>query len=76
MIVTNNRLIVAKEVYGYIILTSIAILLGIAGIWIIMKEARKQPENRNAAKIVLGLCVASGGSLVMLITILSLVSRK
>lgn len=76
MDVSNSRIIVAKDVYGYAILTSIAVILGIIGVLIILREAKKERDNRNTAKVILGICVASGGSLVMLITILNLVTRK
>lgn len=64
---------VAKDVYGYIIVTALALFIVTGGVFIIWREQRK--VDREPAYIILGICVASLGSLLMLLTILLLATR-
>jgi len=71
----SGNVVVAKDVYGYVILTTIAVIIGAFGVFVIYREARKDIDKRNTAYIILGICIASGGSLLMVLTILFLATR-
>lgn len=72
----HSDTIVAKDVYGYIIITAIAVAIAATGVFVIYRESKKEPEYRNPTYIILGICIASGGSLLMVLTILFLTTRS
>jgi divalent metal cation (Fe/Co/Zn/Cd) transporter len=67
---------VAKDVYGYMIIMALAIMIACVGIYLIYRETHKDPRDRNTTQIILGLCVACAGSFLMVLTILYLLARK
>lgn len=66
---------VAKDVYGYIIITAIALIFVFFGVMILLSERKKKPEERNINQLIIGVCVASTGSFIMLLTILMLATK-
>lgn len=71
----NAPIVVRKQIYGYVIVSSLAVAISIIGVVIIYLEQRKLAEERSAGKIILGICIASLGSLIMLLTIFYLTMR-
>lgn len=72
----NSPKFVAKQVYGYVILASLAVGVAMAGVFIIYMEQRKYAEERNQGRIIIGICISSAGSLIMLLTILYLLTHS
>ena len=70
------RRIVAREVYGYVVVTTIAVLIACIGVFFIYREGKKDVEKRNPFYIIFGICIASLGSLLMVLTILFLATRS
>lgn len=60
------------QVYGYMIITSVAVCICSIGIYVILSERRKSRDERNTNKIIFGVCIASIGSMLMVLTILFL----
>ena len=70
------RVIVAKEAYGYFIMSSLSIIIACVGLYIIAKERSKPIPQRIAANIIIGICISAAGSFLMLLTIFFLLSKQ
>lgn len=60
---------VAKEVYGYVIITAIAIIIALFGLFLIYQESKKESAHRDPTKIIIGICVCSCGGVLMILMI-------
>lgn len=71
-----DRVVVAKEAYGYFIMSSLAIFIALIGLFLIYLERRKPNDQRNVAMIILGICISAAGSFLMLLTIFFLMAKQ
>lgn len=71
----NSPKFVAKEVYGYVIISSLAVGIALIGVFLIYLEQRKHPDERNPGKVIIGICVSAAGSLVMILSLFYLLAR-
>jgi heme/copper-type cytochrome/quinol oxidase subunit 2 len=67
--------IVAHDVYGYIIVSSIAVIIAVCGIAILIVQSRKELDKRNPGMIILGICLGALGMVVVFLSILFLSFR-
>ena len=72
----SSRLVPANEVKGYIVMTAIAVIIAFCGVFFIYREGKKEVEKRNTFYIIFGICIASLGSLLMVLTIFFLATRS
>jgi multisubunit Na+/H+ antiporter MnhB subunit len=66
----------SRVTIGYLVMTGIALGLAIFGCYKLIVESRKRPEQRDVTQMIVGICVAGGGALVMLITVIVLFLSK
>jgi hypothetical protein len=57
---------------GFLMIVGVCIALAITGCYMLFKETRKAAQYRDTNNIIAGICVASAGSLIMVITITTL----
>ena len=72
---TSSTAIIAKEVFGYVIMTAIAVAICMIGLWLIWCERTKPPSARSPNKVIYGIIIASCGSVIMLLTVFFLLAR-
>ena len=72
----GSRKIVAKEAYGYFIMSTLAILVCCLGMYFIFRERNKDLDQRNPGGIILGICITAVGGVLIVLTMFFLLLRS
>lgn len=67
---------VANDVYGYIMITTLSMMISALGVVIIFREKYKKLENREPLLLLLGICISIIGSVILLLTVLYIKTRR